>query len=191
MSIFDEERASELRELFFESALELLQALNEQGLELEKRPGDAETVRAVRRTVHTLKGDSAACGYRELSELAHELEDALTPELAARAERGLAEVVLGAADVFEAMLRAFRASQPAPSGEPVRIAVRALIEGKTESSPKASSAPSFAWSEYEVVVMTDAARQGAAVHNILVTLDAQCAMRGAAVQLQRLYRGQV
>ncbi|HSA92364.1 MAG TPA: chemotaxis protein CheA [Terriglobales bacterium] len=183
--MFDEERAGELRELFFESALELLQALNEQGLELEKRPGDAETVRAVRRTVHTLKGDSAACGYRELSELAHQLEDALTPELAARAGRGLAEVVLGAADVFEAMLRAFRAGQPVPSGEPVCAAVRALIEGKTDPSPQASSAPAFAWSEYERVVMTDAASQGAAVHNLLVTLDPHCALRGAAVQLIR------
>ena len=38
MSFFSEERAAELRELFFESAQELLQALNEQGLELEKRP---------------------------------------------------------------------------------------------------------------------------------------------------------
>ena len=67
MSFFSEEKASELRELFFESAQELLQALNEEGLELEKRPGDTEVVRGVRRTVHTLKGDSAACGYRELS----------------------------------------------------------------------------------------------------------------------------
>ena len=54
MSFFSEEKASELRELFFESAQELLQALNQEGLELEKRPGDTEVVRGVRRTVHTL-----------------------------------------------------------------------------------------------------------------------------------------
>ena len=100
MSFFSEEKASELREIFFESAQELLQALNEEGLELEKRPGDTEVVRGVRRTVHTLKGDSAACGYRELSELAHELEDVLTPELAQRSNDSLAEVVLAAADTF-------------------------------------------------------------------------------------------
>lgn len=60
---FPDDRASELRELFFESATELLQTLNEEGLELEKRPQDEEILRCVRRTVHTLKGDSAACGY--------------------------------------------------------------------------------------------------------------------------------
>ena len=75
MNFFSDDHASELRELFFESATELLQTLNEEGLELEKRPEDEEMLRQVRRTVHTLKGDSAACGYTELSELAHALED--------------------------------------------------------------------------------------------------------------------
>ena len=63
MTFFPDDRASELRELFFESATELLQNLNEEGLQLEKRPEDGELLRQVRRTVHTLKGDSAACGF--------------------------------------------------------------------------------------------------------------------------------
>ena len=73
-----DERGAELRELFFETSQELLQALNEESLKLEKHPGDEEIVRSIRRTVHTLKGDSAACGLRELSELAHQFEDALS-----------------------------------------------------------------------------------------------------------------
>jgi chemotaxis protein histidine kinase CheA len=73
----NDERNAELRQLFFESAQELLQTLNEQAMLLEKTPGLEEPLRSVRRTVHTLKGDAAACGYRELSELAHELEDVL------------------------------------------------------------------------------------------------------------------
>ena len=78
-----DERGAELRELFFETSQELLQALNEESLKLEKNPGDEEIVRSIRRTVHTLKGDSAACGLRELSELAHQFEDALSLETAA------------------------------------------------------------------------------------------------------------
>ena len=74
-----DERGAELRELFFETSQELLQALNEETLKLENHPGDEEIVRSIRRTVHTLKGDSAACGLRELSELAHQFEDALSP----------------------------------------------------------------------------------------------------------------
>ncbi len=106
MSFLPDDRAAELKELFFESAQELLQALNEEGLRLEKEPGNTEIVKSVRRTVHTLKGDSAACGYKELSALAHELEDVLTPEVAARSNGRVAEVVLAAADAFHDMLSA-------------------------------------------------------------------------------------
>ena len=74
MSLSSEERASELRKIFFESAQELVQALNEYGLKLEQHPADTELIRDIRRTVHTLKGDSAACGFKELSQLAHELK---------------------------------------------------------------------------------------------------------------------
>ena len=59
MSFLPEERGSELRGIFFESAAELLQTINDAGLQLEKRPADEDLIRSVRRAVHTLKGDSA------------------------------------------------------------------------------------------------------------------------------------
>src|SRR5271165_4139925 len=101
-----DDRGAELRELFFETSQELLQALNDEALKLEKHPGDEEIVRAIRRTVHTLKGDSAACGLRELSELAHQFEDALTLETAS-AHGALAEIAFAPAAVFSAMLAAY------------------------------------------------------------------------------------
>ncbi|HYL94225.1 MAG TPA: Hpt domain-containing protein, partial [Terriglobales bacterium] len=101
MNFFSDDRMAELRQLFFESAQEILQALNEEALRLEKAPQDAEIVRSIRRAVHTLKGDSAAVGFRELSQIAHELEDALTPEVASAAPAAeLVELVLSAADTF-------------------------------------------------------------------------------------------
>ena len=106
MTFSPDERSSELRDLFFESSEEILQAMNEAGLALEDRPGNEESLRRVRRAVHTLKGDSAACGFRELSELAHELEDVLTPELARENAGLIPEVVLAAADTFHEMLAA-------------------------------------------------------------------------------------
>jgi len=184
VSFFSEEKASELREIFFESAQELLQALNEEGLELEKRPGDTEVVRGVRRTVHTLKGDSAACGYRELSELAHELEDVLTPELAQRSNGSLAEVVLAAADTFEAMLTAYRGSKQPPTGDELRVQIHRLTrpEAKQVAQP---FEPKFQWSEYERLAITDAAGRGQAVYHVALGIDPGCALRAAAVQLAR------
>ena len=53
MSRSHDDRSGELRALFFESANELLQSLNEAGLELEAHTADEEIIRRVRRIVHT------------------------------------------------------------------------------------------------------------------------------------------
>src|ERR1700739_3122002 len=116
---------SELRQLFFETASELVQNLNEQAMGLEKAPGDAECVRSLRRTVHTLKGDSAACGFRELSELAHEFEDVLGLEKAASAAE-VPALALRAADVFSALLDAYRENKKLPSISALREEIAQL-----------------------------------------------------------------
>jgi len=188
VTFFTDDRAAELKAIFFESALELLQTLNEEGLELEKRPGDAEVIRSVRRTVHTLKGDSAACGYKELSELAHELEDVLTPELAQQTGNGvLAEVVLSAADTFQSMLAAYRGNLQPPSGEDLRQHVKKLIAGPKPSNgrPAQLSPITFAWTEYERLLIDHAVAHEETVINIGLRLDPQCPMHSAALQLIR------
>src|SRR5260370_6989878 len=101
-----EDRNAELRALFFETGNELLQSVNESGLELEARPADEEIIRSVRRVVHTLKGDSAACGFTRLSQVAHELEDVLTPQMGKLHGAKFASLVLVAADTFEPVLSA-------------------------------------------------------------------------------------
>src|SRR6476646_2068910 len=109
-----DERGLELRELFFETSQELLQALNDEALKLEKKPGDEEIVRVIRRTVHTLKGDSAACGLRELSELAHQFEDALSFE-GSSTQASVAEIAFATSDVFVYMIAAYRCFDETPS----------------------------------------------------------------------------
>ena len=114
MTTSPDERGLELRELFYETSQELLQALNEEALKLEKNPGDEEIVRSIRRTVHTLKGDSAACGLRELSELAHQFEDALSLEGTA-SHAAVAEIAFATADIFTEMIAAYRSNTKLPA----------------------------------------------------------------------------
>src|ERR1019366_8006735 len=125
MTNVPDERGAELRELFFETSQELLQALNQETLKLENQPGDEEIVRSIRRTVHTLKGDSAACGLHELSELAHQFEDALSLESAA-CHGALAEIAFAAADVFAEMLAAYHGGGPMPATEALRQRINEL-----------------------------------------------------------------
>src|SRR6201981_3983045 len=154
---------AELRELFFESAQELMQALNDEALKLEKHPGDPEIVRSIRRTVHTLKGDAAACGYRELSEVAHELEDALALESAA-GHTILAEVAFTAADLFTAMLAAYRKRSKPPSRDPLRKMVKKLAQepGAKQSGRRKTTvtAKTLGWTEYEKLAVQKAQEGG-------------------------------
>ncbi len=181
MGIFSDDRANELRSLFFDSSQEILQALNEDALLMEKSPRDPEIIRNIRRSVHTLKGDSAACGYKELSELAHAVEDVLTPEIAGRDGEALAELVLVSADAFDNLLSAFRNELQPPSTAPIYR----LIEAIRNPHPQAAFAPGFLWTEYEQLVISRSAVRGQNVYNIALAIDPACPMRAAAVQLVR------
>ena len=185
MNFLPDDRASELRELFFESAAEILQAMNEAGLALEEHPADKEHLRSIRRAVHTLKGDSAACGFRELSELAHELEDVLTPELVKQNAGLIPEVVLTAADTFHEMLAAYRNHLQPPVGGALRDHINRLLH-KTASEPeKSSQEAKFEWSEYERLMIAEAFRRGESVYNVALHLDSESLLPAAAFELVR------
>ena len=195
MSQFPDERGAELRELFFETSQELLQSLNEEALKLEKQPGDGEIVRTIRRIVHTLKGDAAAAGLRELSELAHSLEDALALE-AAESHASLAEIAFHAADLFGNMVTAYRNQSKLPSSATLRRMVRELAkkpktDKSTSKKTRTSSPAPIVWTEYEKLEMQRATRQGKRVFQIQVKVDPLCAMPIAARQLVLKALGEV
>ncbi len=185
MTFPSDEQASELRELFFESAEEILQRMNEAGLALEQHPGDADQLREVRRAVHTLKGDSAACGYRQLSELAHGLEDVLTPELAQQHAALIAEVILTAADTFHEMLAAYRNNLQPPAGNALREHIDRLLNKPAKQTENAPAEATFDWTEYERLMIAEAIRKGENVYNVALRLDPESLLPAAAFELAR------
>ena len=190
MTVPPDDRMTELRQLFFESAGELVQKLNDEAMHLEKSPGDAETARSLRRTVHTLKGDAAACGFRELSELSHEFEDVLTLENVAAAS--VPEIALRAADVFAALLEAYRKGTKLPSIQSLRADIARLAHpaaggaAKTKKKTKKTAAKISPWSEYDQLAITRALAEGNRVYHVTVQMDPQCAMPIAGRQMIQL-----
>jgi two-component system chemotaxis sensor kinase CheA len=186
MSQFSDDRGAEMRELFFETSQELLQSLNDDSLKLEKSPKDAEIIRSIRRTVHTLKGDAAACGFKQLSELAHLLEDALAVD-AASTEVSLAELGFTAADVFAGMLVAYRQQAPIPDSSVLEEMVRALASGPAKATEiaavKTAAAARVVWTEYEKRSAEVAQAKGKRVLQVVAHIDPLCAMPIAARQL--------
>jgi len=185
VSYSPEDRSSELRDVFFESAAEILQGMNEAGLALEERPGDEESLRSVRRAVHTLKGDSAACGFRELSELAHELEDVLVPGLAKENTGLLAEVVLTAADTFHEFLTAYRSNLQPPAGGALREHIHRLLRKPETKTTTSKVQAKFEWTEYEKLMVAEAIRRGETVYHVALNLDPETVLPVAAFELVR------
>ncbi len=187
MTQFSDDRGAELRELFLETSQELLQSLNDEALKLEKKPGDEETIRTIRRVVHTLKGDAAAAGFREISELSHELEDALALD-AVKAHLSLADIAFTAADLFAAMLKAYVKGSKLPSAEPLKKLIQELGQSPTTAKGRKKKKPSSpvekdTWTEYEKLSIQDAAARGKRVYHLHATVDPACAMPIAARQL--------
>jgi len=183
-----DERMNELRELFFESAAELVEKLNEEALRLEKYPTEKETERSLRRIVHTLKGDAAACGFRELSELAHQLEDVFALENQAA---NIPEMALRAADAFSGLLDAYQRKTKLPSLEALQDEISRLARpgrkaeapGKKKTRKAKDASP---WTEYERAAMVRAAEAEKRLHEVVVQLDPQCGMPIAARQMIRI-----
>lgn len=128
---FDEAELAELRAMFFEQATEVIDGLGELILRVERDPSDSEALRSIRRAVHTLKGDSTAFGFSDLTSLAHRYEDALDKvrDGAGEASRALIDLLLAGADALAAMISHYRGNGAMPETEDLVAGLTALHEG--------------------------------------------------------------
>ncbi|OPZ37766.1 MAG: Chemotaxis protein CheA [Spirochaetes bacterium ADurb.BinA120] len=67
----------EYQDIFLEEADEQLQELNQNLLELEKKPDDIDIINNIFRAAHSLKSSAAFVGLNDLSDLAHKMENLL------------------------------------------------------------------------------------------------------------------
>jgi two-component system chemotaxis sensor kinase CheA len=64
-------------DMFFDEAKEYVEILNNGILTLENNPGDKESIDAVFRAAHSLKGMAATMGFENLTKLTHKMENML------------------------------------------------------------------------------------------------------------------
>jgi two-component system chemotaxis sensor kinase CheA len=106
MQFSDAERA-ELLATFRAQAAELLVALEEGLLTLERAPQDEEALHAVFRAAHTIKGDARIVGFEEVALAAHALEDVLEQlrERTLTPVPGLISALLAVGDALRGMIQ--------------------------------------------------------------------------------------
>ncbi len=114
-----DELAARLLAMFVEELEEQLRVMNEDLLTLERTPGDAERLRSLFRSVHSLKGAARAAGVLPLEELCHALEGELAQARDGEHPLAAAQLVHGfaAADALADAARRLRAGETIPAGE--------------------------------------------------------------------------
>ena len=98
---------------FFDEAKEHLETIEEQAMALGSGRDDAETLNAIFRAAHSIKGGSGTFGFTQLSEATHEIEtlfDGLRKGKG-RADAATVRVVLDACDVFKSHLARLKAGE--------------------------------------------------------------------------------
>jgi chemotaxis protein histidine kinase CheA len=102
----------ELQQIFLEEATEYLEKLNEDLLELDKVADtqQPDLVNRVLRGSHTIKGSAAMVQLRNISDLAHKMEDSLqlVRDKNLKASKALIDVLFQSADAIGDMLKTFR-----------------------------------------------------------------------------------
>ena len=103
---------------FIQEALELLDSLNENFIELEKNPEDKEILNTIFRAAHTVKGSAGFLGFQNIVELAHSAENILNKlrqgEITLTSE--MTDYLLKTMDILRSMI--VTVSQTGSEGEP-------------------------------------------------------------------------
>lgn len=105
---------AELRAEFIDESLDLIAGLEPLFIQLEARPDDLETVQAIFRPVHSIKGNSSFFNFPRVKQLAHEMETLLdlVRKKSLGVSRAIIDALLEGSDALRAMLDRGRADLP-------------------------------------------------------------------------------
>ncbi|MCI1193721.1 chemotaxis protein CheW [Calidifontimicrobium sp. SYSU G02091] len=137
---------SQFYQVFFEEAGENLEQMEQMLLELDVDAADDETLNAIFRCAHSVKGGAATFGFHDVAELTHQMETLLDKlrrhELAPTAQ--MVDVLLQAGDALKAQLARHQGHDvDAVDTQELLAHIRALADGKTVA-PAARPAPAAA-----------------------------------------------
>jgi two-component system chemotaxis sensor kinase CheA len=124
--------------LFFEEATENLAQLEQLLLHIDAASADDETLNAVFRCAHSVKGGAATFGFADVTQLTHQMETLLDKlrrrELAASVQA--IDLLLQGSDALRTMLARHQGDRgDAPDIGGLLVALRALAEGRTAAAP--------------------------------------------------------
>lgn len=180
-----EDEFEELRKTFYSQAYDNTEDLQDLVLKLEADPGNQETLKALQRHFHTLKGDSNSIGLAALSMLCHRVEDILTPlrDGTRRIDPDTITLLLHSVETIENILRASETGEKGKDiGETVEM-IDAFLRAPVLPGPR-----SLDFTEYQKLQMEEAQKSGQRVYEADIVFHPMCAEKSVAafMLIQRL-----
>lgn len=142
-------REDEYKEIFLAEAIGNLEEVNRLVTVLEKHVADKETINALFRITHTLKGNAAGMGFTGISEISHVLEDLFGEARDGKIvlDEALFSVLFKAVDVLGSLIHAVRDNADVKY-KGVKTKLEVLLR-RTKERPSAAQTPSHAESNSE------------------------------------------
>jgi two-component system, chemotaxis family, sensor kinase CheA len=165
---------SQYAELFLSESREHVSAINHLLLTLENDPASRQAVEGLFRAVHTIKGMSATMGYRDVADLAHEMENLMDGVRAGRVtpDAELVDLLFSACDALEGCIEV--AVDEADTGAdhgPLLASLRAFAGGGDPHAPAVQSEP-------EAAIPAEEAEAEAGTLRVRVAVSSASGMRG-------------
>ncbi|MCZ2440783.1 MAG: chemotaxis protein CheW [Burkholderiales bacterium] len=134
---------SQFFQVFFEEAGENLEKMEQMLLAIDLEAADDETLNAIFRCAHSVKGGAATFGFADVAELTHQMETLLDKlrrhEL--QPTNAMVDVLLQAGDALKAQLARHQGNGEAPIDTSALLdGIRAFVEGRASVPARAAAA---------------------------------------------------
>ncbi|MEK3905424.1 MULTISPECIES: chemotaxis protein CheA [unclassified Paenibacillus] len=176
---------SAYRDIFIEELNEQLERIDQSLLALEHAP-TAELIQTIFRAAHTIKGSASTMGFREMSDLTHEVEYALEWVRAKKPEitGNLIDTLFRALDAMKLLRTQYVSGEGFTDCSAVVAEIKALINKPAEPQPVRLPVLNAA----QLLQVEEAATAGYSLLALAVTLREDCQMKAARhyILLQRI-----
>lgn len=191
---------SQYLDVFLEESKEHLESLNQRLLDLEKDSSNINALNEIFRAAHTLKGMSSTMGFDDLADLTHHMENVLSDlkEGILPVNSTVIDTIFQCFDRLQMIIDQIEANGSGTMDNRDLINILENIKtGNFEaaatieqeiSTPtsvsieeNSSYQDSFAFNDYDITVLKEAASRNFTIYNIKIAVDQGCLMKAVRV----------
>ena len=191
---------SQYLDVFLEESKEHLESLNQRLLDLEKDSSNINALNEIFRAAHTLKGMSSTMGFDDLADLTHHMENVLSDlkEGILPVNSAVIDTIFQCFDRLQMIIDQIEANGSGTMDNRNLINIlenikagnfetAATIEQEIPSptsvviEDNSSYQEPFAFNDYDITVLKEAASQNFRIYNIKIAVDQGCLMKAVRV----------